>query len=56
MSQENLAKLQCSKCGNTNYWTSKNKKKVERNLEFKKFCRKCVAHTLHTEGKKKKKK
>ena len=56
MSQENLAKLQCSKCGSVNYWTSKNKKKVERNLEFKKFCKHCVGHILHTEGKKKKRK
>ena len=56
MSQDNLVKLQCSKCKNVNYWTSKNKKTVERNLEFKKFCKTCAGHSIHTEGKKKKKK
>jgi len=56
MSQENFVKLQCSKCKNVNYWTHKNKKKVERTLEFKKFCKTCVGRTLHKESKKKKKK
>ncbi|MBI2463154.1 MAG: 50S ribosomal protein L33 [Candidatus Spechtbacteria bacterium] len=53
MSQDNLIKLQCSKCSNVNYWSSKNKKKVERKLEYMKFCKECGSHTKHSEGKKK---
>ena len=53
MSQDNLIKLQCRECGNTNYWTEKNKKKVERKIELMKFCKNCAKHTEHGEGKKK---
>ncbi|MFQ5573052.1 MAG: 50S ribosomal protein L33 [Nitrosopumilaceae archaeon] len=48
-----MTKLKCSECGSVNYWTSKNKKTVERKLEFSKFCKKCRKHQKHTEGKKK---
>ncbi len=53
MSQDNLIKLQCSVCKRINYWTSKNRKKVERKLEFSKYCKWCKKHTTHKEGKKK---
>ncbi len=52
MSQDNLIKMQCTKCKRINYWTSKNKRKVERKIEVKKFCKWCKAHTLHKETKK----
>lgn len=51
MSQENLVKLTCSICKRINYFTGKNKKKVERKLEFKKYCRWCKKHTSHKETK-----
>ena len=50
--QENLIKLQCSKCKRINYWTRKNKKKVERKIALKKFCKWCKKRTEHKEGKK----
>lgn len=49
--KENLLRLKCIKCGQKNYYTSKNKKKVERKLEMKKFCRWCKKHTAHKEVK-----
>ena len=52
MSQDRLIKLQCSKCKRINYWSSKNKKKVERKIELKKFCKWCRASTVHKEAKK----
>jgi large subunit ribosomal protein L33 len=52
MSQERLIKLQCSKCKRVNYWSSKNKKKVERKIELKKFCNWCRAQQTHVETKK----
>ena len=51
MSQEGLLRLRCSVCKRANYYTSKNKKKVERKLEYKKFCKWCKKHTLHKETK-----
>ena len=33
--QDNLIKLQCKECKHINYWTKKNKKKVEKNLKPK---------------------
>ena len=52
MKKENIAKLQCQDCKRTNYYTHKNKKKVERKLELKKYCPWCRKHTLHKETKK----
>ncbi len=52
MPQPNLIRLQCTICKRFNYWTSKNKKTVERKLELKKYCRWCRKHTLHKEAKK----
>ncbi|PIS13285.1 MAG: 50S ribosomal protein L33 [Candidatus Tagabacteria bacterium CG09_land_8_20_14_0_10_41_14] len=52
MSQDKLIKMICQGCKRINYWTSKNPKKVERKLEFKKFCKWCKKRTVHKEGKK----
>jgi large subunit ribosomal protein L33 len=51
MSQENLIRLKCTKCKSANYYTNKNKKTIERKLEFKKFCAKCRKSTPHKEAK-----
>ncbi len=53
MSQDKLIKLLCEDCKRINYWTRKNKKKVERKIELKKYCKWCKKHTVHKEGKKK---
>lgn len=52
MAQENIVKLQCTKCKQFNYMAHKNKKKVERKLELKKYCNWCRKHTVHKESKK----
>lgn len=52
MSQDNLIKLQCKECKRINYWSSKNKRKVERKIEVKKHCKWCKKHTVHKELKK----
>ena len=52
MSQDRLIKLVCSKCKKINYWSEKNKKKVERKIELKKFCHFCRIRTPHKEAKK----
>ena len=51
MSQDNLLRLKCSVCKSANYYTTKNKKKVERKLAYQKFCKKCRKRTLHKEAK-----
>ena len=50
--QEKITKLVCGNCKRINYYTQKNKKVIERKLEFKKFCKWCRKHTIHKEGKK----
>jgi len=52
MSQDKLIKLVCTKCKRTNYWTRKNKKKVERKIEYMKFCKWDKTRTVHKEAKK----
>ncbi len=52
MSQDNLIKLQCKDCKRINYWSRKNKRKVERKIELKKHCKWCKKHTIHKELKK----
>ena len=49
---KNIIRLRCVTCKSTNYYTRKNKKLVERKLEYSKFCAKCRKHTTHKEGKK----
>jgi len=47
---DRLITLRCSICKRRNYYTSKNKKLVERKIEFQKFCNWCRAKTLHKEA------
>ncbi|MEK7110791.1 MAG: 50S ribosomal protein L33 [Patescibacteria group bacterium] len=47
---ENLIALKCGTCARRNYYTAKNKKKVERKIELKKFCKKCKKRTPHKEA------
>lgn len=49
---KNLIKLRCETCKMVNYYTRKNKKKVERKIEMSKFCKHCRKHTAHKEAKK----
>jgi large subunit ribosomal protein L33 len=53
MSQDNLIKFKCTVCNEINYYTFKNKKKIQAKLELKKHCPKCRKHTPHIEMKKK---
>ncbi len=48
---ENLIGLKCGVCKRRNYYIGKNKKTVERKLEYKKFCAWCRKHTAHKESK-----
>jgi large subunit ribosomal protein L33 len=41
--------LECTKCKNRNYNTTRNKKKQKDRLEKSKFCRTCRSHTAHKE-------
>ncbi|MES2006950.1 MAG: 50S ribosomal protein L33 [Patescibacteria group bacterium] len=52
MSQDRLIRLACQKCKRINYWSSKNKKLVERKIELKKWCKWCRLQTVHKEVKK----
>ena len=49
MSQDQLIKLACTKCGRTNYWSRKNKKLVTRKIELKKWCKWDRTQTKHKE-------
>ncbi|HUZ93222.1 MAG TPA: 50S ribosomal protein L33 [Candidatus Paceibacterota bacterium] len=46
---DNLIGLRCAVCKRRNYYVSKNKKQVERKLDFAKFCAWCRKHTTHKE-------
>ncbi len=48
---DNLIGMKCEVCKRRNYYTSKNKKKVERKIELKKFCSWCRKQTKHKEAK-----
>ena len=50
MSQDNLIKLECTKCKKVNYHSRKNKK-IKARLELSKFCKQCKASTPHKETK-----
>ncbi|MBI5913504.1 50S ribosomal protein L33 [Candidatus Azambacteria bacterium] len=52
MAQENIVKMQCPSCKNTNYWTHKNKKTMTTKLALAKFCKACRKHVTHKEAKK----
>jgi len=51
MSQDKLIRMKCSVCKRANYYTSKNKKTVEKKLAYKKFCKWCKKTTAHKEAK-----
>lgn len=46
-----MVKLKCEVCGNINYFTTRNKKKLKEKLGLKKHCIKCKKHTAHKEAK-----
>ena len=48
---ERLIALRCEVCKRRNYYTSKNKKKVERKIELQKYCSWCRKKTKHKEMK-----
>ncbi|RJQ29588.1 50S ribosomal protein L33 [Candidatus Parcubacteria bacterium] len=48
---ENLIGLKCSECNRRNYYAGRNKKKVERKIQLKKYCQWCRKHTVHKETK-----
>src|SRR3989344_4469504 len=52
--QPNLIKLQCTACKRVNYWSRKNKKKVERKIDLAKFCNWCRKKKKKKEKKEKK--
>ncbi len=52
MSQDQLIKLACTKCKRVNYWSRKNKKKVERKIELMKFDPALKKRVLFKEAKK----
>ncbi|MDP2934495.1 MAG: 50S ribosomal protein L33 [bacterium] len=52
MKKEHIVKLACSACKRINYHTRRNKKTVEKKLEYKKFCKWCRKNTPHKESKK----
>jgi len=51
MSQDNLAKLECTECHHVNYHSTRNKKKLKTRLEMKKYCKHCRAQRMHKETK-----
>jgi len=48
---DKLIGLKCDACKRRNYYTTKNKKTVERKIAYKKYCAWCRKHTAHKEGK-----
>ena len=47
---DRLITLRCSVCKRRNYYTNKNKKQVERKIEYKKYCKWCRKSTIHKEA------
>ncbi|MBQ7150682.1 MAG: 50S ribosomal protein L33 [Synergistaceae bacterium] len=43
--------LTCTQCKRRNYTTTVNKKKQQKKLELKKYCKWCNASVLHKESK-----
>lgn len=50
MAQKNNIKLECTECGNINYFEPKNAN-IKLKLEKTKFCKNCKKHTPHKETK-----
>jgi len=52
MSQDFLAKLECTACHRLNYRTTRNKKRLAKvRLELSRHCKWCKKHTKHKETK-----
>ncbi len=51
MSQDNMIKMECEDCKQTNYFSRKNKKTLKERLGLMKHCKECVSHKLHKETK-----
>ncbi|MBI5138808.1 MAG: 50S ribosomal protein L33 [Candidatus Vogelbacteria bacterium] len=51
MSQDHLIGLKCKGCKRINYYSTKNRKQVERKIELKKFCKWCKKSVIHKECK-----
>ncbi len=51
MSQDNLIQIKNKETGEV-YWTRKNRKKVTRKIQLKKFSKKLRKHVVFTEAKK----
>ncbi|MCX6781490.1 MAG: 50S ribosomal protein L33 [Candidatus Magasanikbacteria bacterium] len=51
MSQDTLAKLECTVCKRVTHHTARNKKKLKNRLELSKYCEHCKKHTPHKETK-----
>ena len=49
--QRTIIGLECTKCKNRNYSTTKNKTRTPDKLVLKKFCPACRTHTEHKESK-----
>jgi len=50
MSQDNLAKMECTECKRVTHYTTRNKK-IKTRLALKKHCKFCKKHTDHKETK-----
>jgi len=50
-SNRSIVTMQCEDCKNRNYTTTKNKKRTQSKLSFRKYCRHCRHHTVHKETK-----
>ena len=48
---DNLIGMKCAQCKRRNYYMHRNKKKVERKIELKKYCAWCRVKTVHKEVK-----
>ncbi|MBI4117463.1 MAG: 50S ribosomal protein L33 [Parcubacteria group bacterium] len=51
MSQDFLAKLECTACKTVTHFSKRNKKKLKERLELNKFCKHCKKHQVHKETK-----
>ena len=49
---QNVIRFKCSSCGRVNYYTRKNKKKLEGKLELQKYCKWERSHKIHKEARK----
>ena len=49
---EYLVRMKCPECGRVNYYTRKNKKRMEGKLALSKYCPNCRKRRVHKEGKK----